>query len=238
MRGSCKKGDNKLMIEKQLVKRAYVCALEQKLTKAKNSYEIAKRDTIEAEGRMITRYDSMKTETAWLADGFLKEVKEIEQYISNIEKEREFANVSDFVELDLLEKGEYQGTFRYKLSRYGKEKIPERMFNEVIGCFREDSVIIEENKRQMEYRIKTIEKNPDNQVVSLDSIVTIEDDYGESMYYITNYLGGIELEIEGKEIFCISKQTPIARQLLGRGQGENIIIPVNGEMECIIKNFE
>ena len=71
MRGSCKKGDNKLMIEKQLVKKAYVCALEQKLTKAKNSYEIAKRDTIEAEGRMITRYDSMKTETAWLADGFL-----------------------------------------------------------------------------------------------------------------------------------------------------------------------
>ena len=49
MRGSCKKGDNKLMIEKQLVKKAYVCALEQKLTKAKNSYEIAKRDTIEAE---------------------------------------------------------------------------------------------------------------------------------------------------------------------------------------------
>ena len=112
------------------------------------------------------------------------------------------------------------------------------MFNDIIGCFREDSIIIEENKKQMEYRIKTIEKNPDNQVVSLDSIVTIEDDYGESMYYITNYLGGIELEIEGKEIFCISKQTPIARQLLGRGQGENIIIPVNGEMECIIKNFE
>ena len=34
----------------------------------------------------------------------------------------------------------------------------------------------------MEYRIKTIEKNPDKQVVSLDSIVTIEDDYGESVY--------------------------------------------------------
>lgn len=235
---SYKEGGNKLMIEKQLVKKAYICALEQKLIKAKNSYEIAKRDTIEAEGRMITRYDSMKTETAWLADGFLKEVKEIEQYISNIEKEREFANVSDFVELDLLEKEEYQGTFRYRLSRHGKEKIPERMFNEVIGCFREDSVVIEENKRQMEYRIKMIEKNPDKQVVSLDSIVTIEDDYGESIYYITNYLGGIELEIEGKEIFCISKQTPIAKQLLGRKQGENITIPVNGEMECIIKDFE
>lgn len=226
------------MVEKQLVKKAYFYALEQKLIKAKNSYEIAKRDTIEAEGRMITRYDSMKTETAWLADGFLKEVKEIEQYIDNIENEREFANVSDFVELDLLEKGEYQGTFRYKLSRYGKEKIPDRMFNDIIGCFREDSVIIVENKKQMEYRVKTIEKNKDKLVISLDSVVTIEDDYGESIYYITNYLGGIELEIEGKEIFCISKQTPIARQLLGRRQGESIIISVDSKMDCIIKNFD
>lgn len=226
------------MVDKQLVRKSYIHALQQKLEKAKNSYEIAKRDTIEAEGRMITRYDSMKTETAWLADGYLKEVKELEQNIIDIETGKEFANVSDFVELDLLKYGEYQGTFRYKLSRKGEDKIPEKMFNEVLGCFREDSIIVEDNNQQLEYRVKAIIKNADELTVSLDSVVTIADEYGDSLYYITNYLGGIELELEGETVFCISKQTPIAKQLLGRSQGESVVISMNSDMECVIRNFE
>ena len=51
---------------KERVKESYLKMLKAKLEEEIKSYEIAKKDTIEAEGRMVTRYDSTKTETGWL----------------------------------------------------------------------------------------------------------------------------------------------------------------------------
>ena len=50
---------------KERVKENYLKMLKEKLEEEIKSYEIAKKDTIEAEGRMVTRYDSTKTETGW-----------------------------------------------------------------------------------------------------------------------------------------------------------------------------
>lgn len=226
------------MLDKDVVRKAYIEALEKKLMKARSSYETARKDTIEAEGRMVTRYDSTKAETAWLADGYLKEVKELEQYISNMKENKAFANISDTIFLDLLINTEYQQTYQYILSRSGEHSIPEKLFIDVIGSTIGDSITFkDENNQQVEYRVKNIIKNNVNTSVFIESLVTVTDQYGDSVYYITNYIGGINLILEGEEVFCISKQTPIAKAILGKTPGENVTITTNESMTCTIKNF-
>lgn len=226
------------MLQKQLVRERYITELERKLEWARRSYEIAKKDTIEAEGRMITRYDSTKTETAWLADGYLKEVKELEQCIENMKIKKEFANITDTVFLDLLIHTEYQGTFQYSLSRTGKDKIPEELFIGILGSMVGDSVIVKNrNNQQTEYRLKKIVKGSGDMLVGIESLVSVTDDEGDSDYYITNYLGGMTLEMEEGEVFCVSKETPIAKALLGRKKGESTTMSMKEGMCFLIKDF-
>lgn len=52
---------------------------------------------------MVTRYDSTKTETAWLADGYLKEVKKLEKCIKDAADKKKFANISDLVSADIID---------------------------------------------------------------------------------------------------------------------------------------
>lgn len=39
----------------------------------------------------------------------------------------------------------------------------------------------------------------------------------------------MEVEVEGEDIFCISKQTPIAKAMLGKEKGEEVVLCVHGE---------
>ena len=77
--------------------------LKEKLEEEIKSYEIAKKDTIEAEGRMVTRYDSTKTETGWLAAGYLELVNMLKKSIENFEQERRYINIGDLVTIDLFQ---------------------------------------------------------------------------------------------------------------------------------------
>lgn len=225
------------MDKKRLINEAYTDALRKKLEKARTSYEIAKKDTIEAEGRMVTRYDSTKTETAWLADGYLKEVKELEQCIKNIIEKKEFANISDLVSVDLISNSEFEKNIQYTLCR--KEKnISENLMINIIGSIPGDVIIIEEKKQHKEYHIKDIQKGNHTGKVAIGSVVTLLDDYGDrEQYYIVNHIGGMEIEIDNAAVFCISKQTPIAKVLLGREKGEEIVLSINGDEKFLIEDI-
>lgn len=218
------------MDKKELVREAYINALEKKLEKARISYEIAKKDTIEAEGRMVTRYDSTKTETAWLADGYLKEVKELEQCIANMREKKVFANISDLVFADLVSGSGYEKTVQYTLSRTEPLEMQESLLMNILGSIPGDIILAEENKQHMEYHIKEIQKGNHKGKVAIGSIVTLLDDYGDKeQYYIVNYIGGMEIEVKGEDIFCISKQTPIAKAMLGKEKGEEVVLFAHGE---------
>lgn len=218
------------MDKKELVREAYINALEKKLEKARTSYEIAKKDTIEAEGRMVTRYDSTKTETAWLADGYLKEVKELEQCISDMREQKMFANISDVVFADLVSSSGYEKTVQYTLSRTESLEMPESLLMNLLGSIPGDIILAEKNKQHAEYHIKEIQKGSHKGKIAIGSIVTLQDDYGDKeQYYIVNYIGGMEVEVEGEDIFCISKQTPIAKAMLGKEKGEEVVLCVHGE---------
>ncbi len=226
------------MSKKEIIHEAYIEALKGKLEKAQASYEIAKRDTIEAEGRMVTRYDSTKTETAWLADGYLKEVKELQQCIVNIQEGKQFANISDQVSIEIIAGAEYERTVKYELSRTENSAVSENLMLNIIGSAVGDVILVEENKRHFEYHIKDIQKGNPQGKISVGSVVALLDEYGDrEEYYIVNYVGGMEITAEDSDVFCISKQTPIARVLLGKEKGEEVVLSVNGEEKFLIEDI-
>ena len=89
---------------KKKVREAYLSCLMEELAHARRGHAEAKRDTIAAEGRMVTRYDSTKTEVGWLADGFLKDVRELEKYILEANEGTWFRETGDAVGIDSLVK--------------------------------------------------------------------------------------------------------------------------------------
>lgn len=227
------------MTRKEKLKEAYIKAIEKKLEKAKESYEMHKNDTIEAEGRMVTRYDSSKTETAWLADGCLKEVKELEQYIINLRENRIYANISDTIFVDLIKKDEYQKTEKFVLSKICNDKMSDKLLEAYIGSSVGDVVIIEKDRQYLEYQIKDIQKGELEDFVSIESEVTLMDEFGNrDFYYIVNYIGGMDIIVDGKSIFCVSRQTPLAKVLLGKKKGDQIIVSEKTGTKMFIEGLE
>lgn len=227
------------MTRKEKLKEVYIKAIEKKLEKARASYEMHKNDTIEAEGRMVTRYDSSKTETAWLADGCLKEVKELEQYIINLRENRIYANISDTIFADLIKNNEYQKTEKIVLSKICNDKMSDKLLEAYIGSSVGDMVIIEKDRQYLEYQVKEIQKGECEDIVSIESEVTLMDEFGNrDFYYIVNYIGGMDIIVDGKNIFCVSRQTPLAKVLLGKKKGDQIIISEKTGTKMFIEELE
>lgn len=224
------------MMKNDMLKMEYIKVLERKLEKARMSYEIAKNDTIEAEGRMVTRYDSTKTETAWLADGYLKEVKELENMINRLQLNITAANIGDAVEVSVFENGEY---IESKILRLDMVfcRSERDVFLKLLGVSVNDVADFEIKGRRMQYHVKRIEKENGFDGVCLGSFVCLEDeDEEKEYYYLVNGLGGMEINVDGTDIFCISKQTPIANMLLGRNVGD--AVDINSEFTYRIISIE
>lgn len=207
---------------KKRLREEYRKALEKKLKRSRASYEIAKKDTIEAEGRMVTRYDSTKTETAWLADGYLKEVKELERIISSLDEDTDTINFGDDIQVDLYIKDKFvkKEGFSLDMELFNKEN---QLF---IGflCHPVGSLLdLEKGGEKVEYHIRKICKGSVTDRVCMDSLVCVEDeDMEQEYYYLVDHLGGIEIQVDGKEVFCISKQAPMTQLLLLKKKGDMV----------------
>lgn len=222
---------------KQMIKEEYINALLEKLNKAKRSYENAKRDTIEAEGRMITRYDSSKTETAWLADGYLMEVKELESVIERLQSDSVFVNVGDIVYVDVYRKDEYIGkeTIEMNENAYLQNK---ELFVNVLGSYIHDRIRRDGSGDCIEYYIREIDKSAGDKYngVEINSVIELEADDGfVDYYFLVNNYGGVEIQVEEKEVISVSKNAPVALELLTKKQGD--IVNSNG-IAFTITNIE
>lgn len=224
-------------MDENILKEKYIEALKEKLNKAQSSYEIAKKDTIEAEGRMVTRYDSTKTETAWLADGYLKDVLELREMISSLESNIEFANLGDTVKVDIYQKNEYVGmdSIQLDMNLLNSNKS---LFLLILGSSINKKHIYENKNEYIEYHVREIEKVEFKDAIGINSTVVLEDEYGDQdYYYIVNYLGGMVIENDGKKIFCVSKQTPIAVALFGKGVGDTVRPNPDSDYTCTIREL-
>lgn len=208
---------------KEEISRAYRMALEEKLKEAKQSYETAKKDTIEAEGRMVTRYDSTKTETAWLADGYLEVVKALEQALDNLQSDNLYINVGDRVTLDLLEGGVYKERKKIIVERTNFDWAV--LGSALVGKKPGEVLQLRQDGRYVVYQIRSREGGENSHRIALGSLVKLKDSVGEQeWYYLVPEQGGIEIMVGKEQVFCISGGTPLAQHLLDRSQGEQVEI--------------
>ena len=217
---------------KEKVKAAYMEELEMKLGKARESYEVARRDTIEAEGRMVTRYDSTKTETAWLADGYLETVNTLEKTLENFKEQKPYVNIGDVVSVDVFKNDNYEGSSKIVMSK--QEADWESVNCLFLGKTNGDIVPVKQKDTNYGYQIRDYETmNAGEKKVKIGDLVTVETEDGyEEFYYLVPETGGMEIRVNKKYVFCISCMAPLTQKVLELTEGSEF--DINGECMKII----
>lgn len=64
--------------------------------------------------------------------------------------------------------------------------------------------------------------------IGLAALVVLESKGAPTRYFIGPRAGGTEVEIEGDTVMVVTPQSPLGRQLLGRKQGEVLMLDVGG----------
>ena len=73
------------MINKTTLKEQLIAIIKADIEKHRKSFESAKQASIDAPGRMQSRYDTMGIESAWVADGLAKTLVEKEKNLMHLE---------------------------------------------------------------------------------------------------------------------------------------------------------
>lgn len=64
--------------------------------------------------------------------------------------------------------------------------------------------------------------------VSLGALVTIETRSKPAYYFVGPRAGGTEIDYDGREVLVITPQSPLGRQLVGKLQGDVVLLDVGG----------
>lgn len=71
--------------------------------------------------------------------------------------------------------------------------------------------------------------------ISLGALVALEDEQGMVHYFIAPAGGGLRVNVDGVEVRVVTPQSPIARALLGKREGEDLELRTpQGVSECSI----
>lgn len=204
------------------IKKMYKNAIIKKLNKAQTSYNSAKKDTIEAEGRMVTRYDSTKTETAWLADGYQQEVLSLTSLLEHIEKKSLFVNWGDTISGKLFKNTEFLRNETFSLA--SSETL--NQYYSILGHCETELIQLDTAKSDTyTFQIDKITKVTLSPFITLESIVIVQDEDNYTDYfYLTNTIGGFELTYNNIDIFCSSPFTPLTKALLGKKIGDLVTL--------------
>ena len=236
-------------MEKDIVIKKYVEFLNEQLKLTNKSFENTKKEMIEAEGRMVTRYDSTKTEVAWLANSLLVKKKNLEDAIErkNIDNSLK-VKVGSKVKVRQLNQNNNQNVFELLIGKSTKEldnniiqlDTSSDNVKELFGKIKEDIVEINLHNVNMVVKIEEVSNFINENVINLDSIVLLEDEDGyEDYYYICDSEGGMELELDdGTEVIVVSNKAPIASQMLGKKINDEVILKLDTrESRFIVKDI-
>ena len=236
-------------MDKDIVIKKYVEFLNEQLKLTNKSFENTKKEMIEAEGRMVTRYDSTKTEVAWLANSLLVKKKNLEDAIErkNIDNSLK-VKVGSKVKVRQLNQNNNQNVFELLIGKSTKEldnniiqlDTSSDNVKELFGKIKEDIVEINLHNVNMVVKIEEVSNFINENVINLDSIVLLEDEDGyEDYYYICDSEGGMELELDdGTEVIVVSNKAPIASQMLGKKINDEVILKLDTrESRFIVKDI-
>lgn len=236
-------------MEKNIVIKKYLEALCEQLELTNKNFKNTKQEMIEAEGRMVTRYDSTKTEVAWVANSLLVKKKSLEDAIERKKIDNSFkVKVGSKVKVRQLNENNNQNIYELLIGET-THKLDENIIQlspssdnvkELFGKIKEDIVKINLHNTDMIVKIEEISDFIDDKVVNLDSIVLMQDEnLYEDYYYICDSEGGIDLELDdGTEVIVVSNKAPIASQMLGKKIKDEVILKLNTkESKFIIKDI-
>lgn len=237
-------------MEKNTVKNMYLEEMKSKLETINKNFQSTKQEMIEAEGRMVTRYDSTKTEVAWLANSLLVKKKKLEEAIERINIDTSLKiKVGSKVKIRQLNVNNDKNIFEVFIGK-NKNQIDSNIIQlnnssdtvkELFGKMKEDIVEINLNSIDMVVKVEEIVNDKiDEEVVNLDSIVLLEDDsLYTDYYYICDSEGGIDLELDdGTEIIVLSNKAPLASLILGKKINDEVILKIRDrETRFIIKDI-
>ena len=210
---------------KEKVKESYLKMLKAKLEEEIKSYEIAKKDTIEAEGRMVTRYDSTKTETGWLAAGYLELVNMLKKSIENFEQERRYINIGDLVTIDLFQNNRCEAQEKIVISK--KEKEWDELAYDLLGKNSDNILQIRRENRNYGVQIREFRPvYPEENIVKIAIVgkyIKLEDSYLSVVESIKHagYANEVDVEIGFVDSETINAEN--AKEKLEKFDG--IIVP-------------
>ncbi|WP_455542546.1 GreA/GreB family elongation factor [Intestinibacter sp.] len=233
-------------MEKNIVIEKYIDFLKEQLDETNRNFGNTKQDMIEAEGRMVTRYDSSKTELAWLANGLLVKKKNLEEAISRKSLDNRFkVKIGSMLKVRQLNQDNDKNVFKILIGNT-KEQLEgviqlspsSEGVKSLFGKMEEDIVEVNLNNIDMVIKIEEISVFNDDDVVNLDSIVLMKDDSGyEDYYYICEAEGGFEIELDdGTEVLVVSNKAPIAIQMLGKKINDEVILDLGKVQSKFIIN--
>lgn len=236
-------------MEKNIVKKMYLEEMKSKLEIINKNFENTKQEMIEAEGRMVTRYDSTKTEVAWLANSLLVKKKKLEESIERMNIDTSLKiKVGSRVKVRQLNVNNDKNVFELFIGK-SKNELDEKVIQlntssdvvkELFGKMKEDIVEINLNNIDMVVKVEEIVNYIEEDIVNLDSIVLLEDDdLYTDYYYICDSEGGIDLELDnGTEVIVLSNKAPLASLMLGKKRNDEVILKIRDmENRFIIKDI-
>jgi len=215
----------------QATKTAYRQYLEQTQKELQEGYASAKTDVLQAEGRMVTRYDSMKTEMAWVANGLLAELMKAEAALQRLAASQ-LVHIHDCVKV-LTQKSD--GAVNSEWVYIGWEQPRDESIRQLrpdseealslLGQTVGQTVAVEQTMEGGTMQIVEVKSDAGaDLVVDVDTLIALqESDQEEEWYYVTTDQGGIFLDLpDGKEVVVISVKAPLTQVLLGKSVGTRV----------------
>lgn len=230
------------MMDKKIVMQLYKNELEKNLEDLRVSYESAKTDVKQAEGRMVTRYDSMRTEMAWVANSMLAEVMGAEEALKLMEMPN-LVNVGDVVTVR-IRKGEqdvYSETFC--ISNFAENSSGIMYISpgepKALSCLGQSAdklVEVQEGNETYTMQIAGFEKAANGEVViGINTLAALQESgYEEEWYLVTGSHGGFFLELDDEqEVVAVSVKAPLAQAMLGKKTGEEVTLVQGGNKRVL-----
>jgi hypothetical protein len=78
------------------------------------------------------------------------------------------------------------------------------------------------------YQSLTLEKFSAGTPIALTALVELDSKGARSLYFLGPKSGGLEIELNGKEILLITPESPLGRQLIGKKVGDSVQLQITG----------
>jgi len=93
----------------------------------------------------------------------------------------------------------------------------------------EKGIVLEKEKRELQAvvsNLKTFDSDAVHASVEVGALVQASREGREAFYFIVASFGGDSFKVQGKTVFTLSQESPLGQALLGKKQGDKVIVEI------------